>query len=135
MLLSFRKSEGKSPAPSENRRRLSVTFQHQAPVEFHLANLWLRRPAHQEMVYAKRRPLGGFRRLLALTGGRHARSMTINHLPAKPALKADEASQHPCQDEICDICRSITLSAERSEERSVGKECVSTCRSRWSASH
>src|SRR3546814_9149259 len=64
------------------------------------------------MVYAKRRPLGGFRRLLALTGGRHARSMTINHLPAKPALKADEASQHPCQDEICDICRSITLSAE-----------------------
>src|SRR3546814_19436055 len=24
---------------------------------------------------------------------------------------------------------------ERSEERSVGKECVSTCRSRWSPSH
>src|SRR3546814_13300477 len=24
---------------------------------------------------------------------------------------------------------------ERSEERRVGKECVSTCRSRWSASH
>src|SRR3546814_11354014 len=25
--------------------------------------------------------------------------------------------------------------AERSEERRVGKECVSTCRSRWSPSH
>src|SRR3546814_7311018 len=27
------------------------------------------------------------------------------------------------------------LIAERSEERRVGKECVSTCRSRWSPSH
>src|SRR3546814_9513740 len=27
------------------------------------------------------------------------------------------------------------LLAERSEERRVGKECVSTCRSRWSPSH
>src|SRR3546814_14783737 len=27
------------------------------------------------------------------------------------------------------------MPAERSEERSVGKECVSTCRSGWSASH
>src|SRR3546814_12065374 len=27
------------------------------------------------------------------------------------------------------------LSAGRSEERRVGKECVSTCRSRWSQSH
>src|SRR3546814_7842226 len=28
-----------------------------------------------------------------------------------------------------------TMSASRSEERRVGKECVSTCRSRWSPSH
>src|SRR3546814_20283113 len=27
------------------------------------------------------------------------------------------------------------IAAERSEERRVGKECVSTCRSRWSSSH
>src|SRR3546814_14789198 len=27
------------------------------------------------------------------------------------------------------------LAIERSEERRVGKECVSTCRSRWSPSH
>src|SRR3546814_14186856 len=28
-----------------------------------------------------------------------------------------------------------TVSARRSEERRVGKECVSTCRSRWSPDH
>src|SRR3546814_5674475 len=28
-----------------------------------------------------------------------------------------------------------SLAVERSEERRVGKECVSTCRSRWSPSH
>src|SRR3546814_19724743 len=31
--------------------------------------------------------------------------------------------------------RSMILIGARSEERRVGKECVSTCRSRWSASH
>src|SRR3546814_14942491 len=30
---------------------------------------------------------------------------------------------------------NIAPSAKRSEERRVGKECVSTCRSRWSPSH
>src|SRR3546814_2900591 len=31
--------------------------------------------------------------------------------------------------------RALPLLEERSEERRVGKECVSTCRSRWSPSH
>src|SRR3546814_11225666 len=31
--------------------------------------------------------------------------------------------------------RRITSRAQRSEERRVGKECVSTCRSRWSPYH
>src|SRR3546814_2136413 len=31
--------------------------------------------------------------------------------------------------------RARTLPAPRSEERRVGKECVSTCRSRWSPYH
>src|SRR3546814_17426403 len=31
--------------------------------------------------------------------------------------------------------RSIELDLKRSEERRVGKECVSTCRSRWSPYH
>src|SRR3546814_3740794 len=31
--------------------------------------------------------------------------------------------------------RSLTFHPSRSEERRVGKECVSTCRSRWSPYH
>src|SRR3546814_4738650 len=31
--------------------------------------------------------------------------------------------------------REISRTSERSEERRVGKECVSTCRSRWSPYH
>src|SRR3546814_2638323 len=34
---------------------------------------------------------------------------------------------------FCRVYRS--LSKQRSEERRVGKECVSTCRSRWSPDH
>src|SRR3546814_8156358 len=30
---------------------------------------------------------------------------------------------------------TVTISSMRSEERRVGKECVSTCRYRWSPSH
>src|SRR3546814_2884504 len=33
------------------------------------------------------------------------------------------------------ICSALGMLAERSEERRVGKECVSTCRSRWSPDH
>src|SRR3546814_11921917 len=32
-------------------------------------------------------------------------------------------------------CNGILFNHERSEERRVGKECVSTCRSRWSPYH
>src|SRR3546814_8652917 len=43
--------------------------------------------------------------------------------PAFATLKAE-----------CDV-RFLTLPDDRSEERRVGKECVSTCRSRWSPYH
>src|SRR3546814_9674908 len=33
------------------------------------------------------------------------------------------------------VTRELGLICERSEERRVGKECVSTCRSRWSPYH
>src|SRR3546814_16079454 len=33
------------------------------------------------------------------------------------------------------VSSSIAMTAMRSEERRVGKECVSTCRSRWSPDH
>src|SRR3546814_13238165 len=32
-------------------------------------------------------------------------------------------------------CADMAIAAERSEERRVGKECVSTCRSRWWRDH
>src|SRR3546814_13740887 len=39
-------------------------------------------------------------------------------------------------DEEIDICvRASRVGTSRSEERRVGKECVSTCRSRWSPYH
>src|SRR3546814_12184248 len=36
---------------------------------------------------------------------------------------------------LTDELQMQVLRQERSEERRVGKECVSTCRSRWSPSH
>src|SRR3546814_12326552 len=35
----------------------------------------------------------------------------------------------------CQLAAQPVLVLRRSEERRVGKECVSTCRSRWSAKH
>src|SRR3546814_16802561 len=43
----------------------------------------------------------------------------------------------PAPDE-CPVCATAigdTAAGSRSDERRVGKECVSTCRSRWSPSH
>src|SRR3546814_21048063 len=34
-----------------------------------------------------------------------------------------------------DVQVEVAIAIQRSEERRVGKECVSTCRSRWSRSH
>src|SRR3546814_12680662 len=39
-----------------------------------------------------------------------------------------------CWDQAEDLDHSL-LASNRSEERRVGKECVSTCRSRWSPNH
>src|SRR3546814_16886614 len=36
---------------------------------------------------------------------------------------------------LLDACRSYPGTHNRSEERREGKECVSTCRSRWSPNH
>src|SRR3546814_16603008 len=37
---------------------------------------------------------------------------------------------------FCSVCRAFAIAPViRSEERRVGKECVSTCRSRWSPYH
>src|SRR3546814_20121691 len=44
----------------------------------------------------------------------------------QPEYDLEQASQYGCSQEI------LQPMAMRSEERRVGKECVSTCRSRWS---
>src|SRR3546814_6989504 len=51
-------------------------------------------------------------------------------------VMADPAQRHFCLLAIFVIVISLPLTiVARSEERRVGKECVSTCRSRWSPYH
>src|SRR3546814_14483789 len=49
-----------------------------------------------------------------------------------PALSPEDAEM-ACED--AELAERTTGEAPRSEERRVGKECVSTCRSRWSPYH
>src|SRR3546814_17740904 len=58
---------------------------------------------------------------------RHARRAGRTDLLLRPGQRpAGDHHLHP---------RQHTLGADRSEERRVGKECVSTCRSGWSPWH
>src|SRR3546814_16178751 len=43
--------------------------------------------------------------------------------------------QKACQETLKEEYGHVGLGMDRSEERRVGKECVSTCRSRWSRSN
>src|SRR3546814_20957278 len=57
---------------------------------------------------------------------------------AQPALEkgATQGKElRPCRSHFPVSCIPSTLRVIRTEERRVGKECVSTCRSRWSAVH
>ena len=59
-------------------------------------------------------------------------------LEAKELTRADGGTLYVRQDEDSlhfAIMRTDSLGIERSEERRVGKECVSLCRSRWSPYH
>src|SRR3546814_6364039 len=44
-------------------------------------------------------------------------------------------AKHPIKDAKWFLSEQNTFARDRSEERRVGKECVSTCRSRWSPYH
>src|SRR3546814_2002557 len=59
------------------------------------------------------------RNILACCGG-------TSHIAAHRQITAPGFGLRP-------ITRATPTSSHRSEERRVGKECVSTCRSRWSA--
>src|SRR3546814_13224366 len=52
------------------------------------------------------------------------------------AASLELGSEHPLAEAIVAGAseRGVALAKARSEERRVGKECVSTCRSRWSPS-
>src|SRR3546814_15128222 len=45
------------------------------------------------------------------------------------------AHQFLADDQLLDLRSAFVNAEDRSEERRVGKECVSTCRSRWSPYH
>src|SRR3546814_12638589 len=53
---------------------------------------------------------------------------------AEASTKADCRRAGQCEDWGAN-CRTAAFASQRSEERRVGKECVSTCRSRWSPYH
>src|SRR3546814_15412745 len=68
-----------------------------------------------------------------------ALAMLFNAIPATAATPAEDAFVAWARTHAIDlpVCSSILSGADysRSEERRVGKECVSTCRSRWSPYH
>src|SRR3546814_16745925 len=62
----------------------------------------------------------------------HARELPLRH--AKIARFPDDITRQKRRHDITDH-RYQADNGVRSEEQRIGKECVSTCRSRWSASH
>src|SRR3546814_14862178 len=58
---------------------------------------------------------------------RNARMLVLDH--------AGNCSEGPVGDVPGDCAAKLTRCQTRSDERRVGKECVSTCRSRWSPYH
>src|SRR3546814_12668938 len=58
------------------------------------------------------------------------------HNPLVREAEADIQAAHAVVDEAkSELGPTVSLEGTRSEERRVGKECVSTCRSRWSPYH
>src|SRR3546814_12686830 len=65
--------------------------------------------------------------------GEHSRGndLEVNPMKAKQLTNMRASGK----DEAVRLTPPRVMSLERSEERRVGKECVSTCRSRWSPYH
>ena len=69
----------------------------------------------------------------------YARNFLVPQGKAVPATKKNveffEARRAELEAKLAEVLSAANARAERSEERRVGKECVSTCRSRWSPYH
>src|SRR3546814_16164469 len=74
-----------------------------------------------------RRQRGPVRRQDLVTASVNSRARAGKKCVRKNLLKALDA--------YLDFCCRTPFGSGRSEERRVGKECVSTCRSRWSPYH
>src|SRR3546814_1763183 len=71
--------------------------------------------------------------LLWLTRTQYQRNASTKFSQRNPSA---DASGYWTTKETADIAKTLMCdSTGRSEERRVGKECVSTCRSRWSPYH
>src|SRR3546814_20907256 len=66
-----------------------------------------------------------------------SKSISLPQLTARvqALFRRIEALRKPAARETVVALRQVKLELERSEERRGGKECVSTCRSRWSPYH
>src|SRR3546814_3545009 len=65
------------------------------------------------------------------------REMELVHEPDREAavVKFDDLLMQHIGFAVSNTASTLLLGLSRSEERRVGKECVSTCRSRWSPYH
>src|SRR3546814_5621753 len=73
----------------------------------------------------------------ALVTGVQTCALPISHPPpgSSPIVTIESAVLPTLQKSIALFASAARPSTTRSEERSVGKECVSTCRYRWSQYH
>src|SRR3546814_9952097 len=77
----------------------------------------------------------GFRRVLFRSRKMNERGEPIPGLRKINRKEAEIVRQVFSRYQAGDSLRRISAWLNRSEERRVGKECVSTCRSRWSPYH
>src|SRR3546814_4131008 len=74
-------------------------------------------------------------RVVLLQEGSHGGVLQVSRIDGIEMMIRDGARGGGESEEIVDRRRHLEGTLVRSEERRVGKECVSTCRSRWSPYH
>src|SRR3546814_10765531 len=82
-------------------------------------------------------------RMLRLVGVQHRRNVVLGVAGGEQHARHGEAARHAPGAQLVETLaddrrgefQEAALHRVRSEERRVGKECVSTCRSRWSPYH